>query len=226
MSKGKMLAISMLITACFVSLAAVLIFFLSDEGFKKIKQAKAENELQIAMAQKQEQEVPVEEEIGYLQQGFDLVETNDAIHDVIFDYDTPNITMENGPMDVKVTNVRLEVVQPVSEKMKKKLEGMNKVTVVRLQVEATNISNETVNFDLSTLTVGSDVGEKSRIDQVLSDKLPTVYQPGEKKAGEIVILFESKPDLLATIWLNVRSPFNEAGDELGENTKLKVKLFK
>ena len=69
MSKGKMLAISMLITACFVSLAAVLIFFLSDEGFKKIKQAKAENELQSAMAQKQEQEVPVEEEIHTLLDG-------------------------------------------------------------------------------------------------------------------------------------------------------------
>lgn len=224
MGKGKMLAISLLITTCFVSLAAVLLFFLSDEGFEKVKQSKTQNELQSAVAQ--QQVTPEQDEVGYLQQGYELVETQDAIHDVMFDHATSHLSMENGPMNVNVTNVQLEVMQPISEKMKKELEGMEKVTVVRLQVEATNISNAPVNFDLSTLTVSSDIGENSRIDQVLSDKLTTAYAPGEKKAGELVILFQTKPDLLATIWLNMRSPFTEAGEELGVNEKLKIDLFK
>ena len=224
MGKGKMIAISMLITACFVSLAAVLMFFISDEGFEKVKQTKGQNELQNAVSQHQEQ--PEEDEKdGYLQQGFELIETEEAIYDVMFDNAT-SVKMDNGPINLNVKNVKLEVIQPISENMKKKLEGTDKVTVIRLQVEATNISNEIVNFDLSSLTVGSDIGEKSRIDQLLSDKLSTMYKPGEKKEGELVILFKSKPDLIASVWLNVRSPFNETGEELGVNEKLKINLFK
>ena len=218
-----MLAISMLITTCFVLLAAILLFFTDENGFKKFKEEQAQNKIQDTVAAQVDE--PVVEEIGYIQQGFEIVETSDAIYDILYENSSPNISIENGPINLNVTNVRLEVVQPVSDQMKKKLEGLEKVTVVRLDVEATNISNELVNFDLSTLTTGSDVGENSRIDQVLSDKLQTAYKPSEKKTGEIVILFQSKPDLLATVWLNLRSPFSEAGAELGENTKLKVNLF-
>jgi len=217
----------MVITLCFASIGAVLLFFLSEEGFKKVQDEKAQMELQIANANvnlTNEVEEPVEE-AGYLKQGYELIETEDAIHDLMFDNAT-NIVMDNGPIHVNVTNVRLEVMKPVSEHMKKQLEGMKQVTVVRLQVEATNNSEALVNFDLSSLTVGSDIGEKTRIDQVLSDKLTTPYAPGETKKGELVLLFKSKPDLLATVWVNVRSPFSESGEELGENAQLKVNLFK
>lgn len=223
MSKGRMLAVSMLITVCFVSLSAVLLFFLSDEGLAKVKQNKEQSELKIALAE-QSNESQLDEG-GYIQQGIQLVETEDAIYDVMFDYETSDISLKNGPMRVNVTNVLLEEIRPISEKKQKILEGMEKATVVRLQVESTNTSSLPVNFDLSTITVDSDAGESSRIDQVLSDRFSTVYTPGETKKGELVIMFESRPDLLATIWLNVRSPFNENGDELGENTKLKVNLF-
>ena len=222
-----MIVISMVITLCFASIGAVLLFFLSEEGFKKVQDEKAQMELQIANANvnlTNEVEEPVEE-AGYLKQGYELIETEDAIHDLMFDNAT-NIVMDNGPIHVNVTNVRLEVMKPVSEHMKKQLEGMKQVTVVRLQVEATNNSEALVNFDLSSLTVGSDIGEKTRIDQVLSDKLTTPYAPGETKKGELVLLFKSKPDLLATVWVNVRSPFSESGEELGENAQLKVNLFK
>lgn len=222
MKKGKMLSISLLITTCLVLLCVVLLFLTQDDVLIKVKEQRLQNDVQNAAATNTEE--PEDGQIEYRQQGIRLVENDDAIRDIMFDKEAL-INLKSGPISLKVTNVSLELLLPKSVAMQHKVEGFEKVTVVRLQVESSNTSSLPVMFDLSTLTAGADVGEATRIDRVFSTSFSSVYEANEVKKGELVLLFKSNPDFIATVWLNVRSPFNKNGENLGENSKLKIPLY-
>ena len=221
MNKGKMLLISALITVCFVLLASVSLFFADENGFEKVKESKPTN-----IVKDSKMEVAAEDTEGeYRKQGIEIVEDENALRDIIFVNKEPSLIFESGPIELKIKKVQLELLKPISEQMQKVAEGLERVTVVRLQVEAQNITDQPVNFDLQSLKVEADTGETSTIDQLLSHKITSTYGSYEKKSGELVILFKSNPNDIATIDIKLRSPFDNNGKNLGESKDLKVKLY-
>lgn len=221
MNKGKMLLISMLITICFVLLASVSLFFADENGFKKVMESKPTNIVNDSKMEVAEEDT----QDDYRKQGIELVEEENTLRDIFFVNKEPSIILETGPIQLNIEKVQLELLMPTSEKMKNAVEGLDSATIVRLQVEVQNITDQPVNFDLQTIKVDADTGETSSIDRTFSQSIESSYAAYEKKSGELVILFESKPEDIATIVINFRSPFDNAGKNLGESKNVKVNLF-
>lgn len=225
MGKGRMLFVSGIISICFVSIAIVALLFLSEDNpLKKLLDERVEN-ANAATEQQSEEEIheEVHTEDSYV--GIRTITDALGVHDILFESGTVAHIATSGPVQLTVTDVRLEQLTPANDKIKNVLEGRNPSTVAILKVIIKNNGAQPVIFNIDDAKIVADSNETVVLNPKLSTIFGSDFQANETKQGTLMIDFQSKPRDIASIQLKIATAYDENYDEIGEPIVLKVPMY-
>ncbi|MGM9950160.1 MAG: hypothetical protein ACI33P_08520 [Lysinibacillus sp.] len=226
MGKGRTLLISGVITICFVTIGAVALLWMSEENpleklFEKEEtMAKSASLVDVPLEETVEKQ---EEEESYI--GIRTTTDGTGVHDVLFESGEVAYSAASGPMKLTVRQVRLEQLIPANKKIKNSVGGLDRATLVVLEIEVENQGGKSVIFRIDDTKAKTDTKESSLFHPGLSDLFGSEFGPNEKKKGHVVMDFESEPRGIAAIELEVASPYDENYDALGKAVTLKIPMY-
>ena len=221
MGKGRMLFVSGIISICFVAIAIVAILFMSEDSpLKGFLEEPAEN-VNAATEQQSEEEIHIED--SYV--GIRTITDELGVHDILFESDTVAHTATSGPIQLTITDVRLEQLTPANDKIKTALEERNPSTVAILKVVIENNGAQPVIFNIDDAKIVADSNETTVLNPKLSTVFGSNFEANEKKQGTVIIDFQSKPRDIASIQLKVEAAYDKNYDELGDLVVLKVPMY-
>ncbi len=221
MGKGRMLFVSGIISICFVAIAIVAILFMSEDSpLKRFLEEPAEN-VNAATEQQSEEEIHIED--SYV--GIRTVTDELGVHDILFESGTVAHTATSGPIQLTVTEVRLEQLTPANDKIKTAVEGRNPSTVAVLKVVVENNGAQPVVFNIDDAKIVADSNEKVVLNPKLSAVFGSNFEANETKQGTVMIDFKSKPRDIASIQLKVAAAYDKNYDEIGDPIVLKVPMY-
>ena len=133
LGKGRMLLVSGIISICFVAITVVAFLLMSEENpLEKLLEKPVEN----ANAATEQPSEEVYKEDAYV--GIRTITDELGVHDILFESGTVAHTATSGPIELTVTDVRLEQLTPANDKIKTALEERNPSTVAILNVVVKN----------------------------------------------------------------------------------------
>ena len=221
MGKGRMLLVSGIISICFVAIAIVAILFMSEDSpLKGFLEESAEN-VNAATEQQSEEEIHIED--SYV--GIRTVTDELGVHDILFESGTVAHTATSGPIQLTVTEVRLEQLTPANDKIKNVVEGRNPSTVAVLKVVVENNGAQPVVFNIDDAKIVADSNEKVVLNPKLSAVFGSDFEANETKQGTVMIDFKSKPRDIASIQLKIEAAYDKNYDEIGDPIVLKVPMY-
>ncbi len=221
MGKGRMLFVSGIISICFVAIAIVAILFMSEDSpLKKFLDEPVEN-ANAATEQPSEEEVHIED--SYV--GIRTITDELGVHDILFESGTVAHTATSGPIQLTITDVRLEQLTPANDKIKNAVEGRNPSTVAILKVVIENNGAQPVVFNIDDAKIVADSNEKVVLNPKLSTVFGSDFEANETKQGTVMIDFKSKPRDIASIQLKVAAAYDKNYDEIGDPIVLKVPMY-
>ncbi len=221
MGKGRMLFVSGIISICFVTIAIVAILFMSEDSpLKGFLEEPAEN-VNAATEQQSEEEIHIED--SYV--GIRTVTDELGVHDILFESGTVAHTATSGPIQLTVTEVRLEQLTPANDKIKNVVEGRNPSTVAVLKVVVENNGAQPVVFNIDDAKIVADSNEKVVLNPKLSAVFGSNFEANETKQGTVMIDFKSKPRDIASIQLKIAAAYDKNYDEIGDPIVLKVPMY-
>ncbi|MFF5994856.1 hypothetical protein AAGS61_08835 [Lysinibacillus sp. KU-BSD001] len=221
MGKGKMVLVSGIITVCLSTIAIVALLLMSEDSpLKKLKEAPLENATAATV-------VPVEEEVHIEDSNVGIKTMTDKLgtHDILFESGAVAHTATSGPVQLTVTEVRLEQLIAANDQIKKAVEGHDRATLAVLEVTVENNGGQPVLFNLDDAKVIADSNETTVLNPKFSHKFGAHFEPNEKKQGTVMIDFASKPRDIASIQLKIAPVYDQNYDELGEPIVLKVPMY-
>ena len=221
LGKGRMLLVSGIISICFVAITVVALLFMSEENpLEKLLDKPVENANAAT-------EQPIEEEIhkedAYV--GIRTITDELGVHDILFESGTVAHTATSGPIELTITDVRLEQLTPANDKIKTALGEGNPSTVAILNVVVKNSGVQPVIFNIDDTKIVADSNEKTVFNPKLSTTFGSNFKGNETKQGTVMIDFQSKPRDIASIQLKVAAAYDENYDEIGDSIVLKVPMY-
>ncbi|MGM9946021.1 MAG: hypothetical protein ACI33M_13810 [Lysinibacillus sp.] len=221
MGKGRMLLVSGIISICFAAIVIVALLFISEDNpLKKLLDKPAEN-ANAATEQPSEEEVHIED--SYV--GIRTITDELGVHDILFESGTVAHTATSGPIQLTVTDVRLEQLTPANDKIKTALEERDPSTVAILKVVIENNGAQPVIFNIDDAKIVADSNEKVVLNPKLSTVFGSNFQANETKQGTLIIDFQSKPRDIASIQLKVATAYDKNYDEIGDPIILKIPMY-
>ena len=221
MGKGRMLFVSGIISICFMAIAIVAILFMSEDSpLKEFLEEPAEN-VNAATEQQSEEEIHIED--SYV--GIRTVTDELGVHDILFESGTVAHTATSGPIQLTITEVRLEQLTPANDKIKNVVEGRNPSTVAILKVVIENNGAQPVVFNIDDAKIVADSNEKVVLNPKLSAVFGSDFEANETKQGTVMIDFKSKPRDIASIQLKIEAAYDKNYDEIGDPIVLKVPMY-
>ena len=221
MGKGRMLLVSGIISICFITIAVVSILFMSEDSpLKKLLDKPTEN-ANAATEQPSEEEVHMED--SYV--GIRTITDELGVHDVLFESGTVAHTATSGPIQLTITDVRLEQLTPANDKIKTALEERNPSTVAILKVVIENNGAQPVIFNIDDAKILADSNETVVLNPKLSTVFGSKFKENESKQGTLLIDFQSKPRDIASLQLKVEAAYDKNYDAIGDPVILKVPMY-
>lgn len=222
MGTGRMLLVSGVISICFMTIAITAILFMSEESpLKKLQDEPIEKTVKASAEQPSEEEVHTED--SYV--GIRTITDELGVHDIIFESGTVAHTATSGPIQLTITDVRLEQLTPANEKIKKALEERNPSTVAVLRVMVENNGAQPVIFNIDDAKIVADSNETVVLNPKLSTVFGSNFEANETKQGILMIDFQSQPRDIASIQLKVEAAYDKNYDEIGDPVVLKVPMY-
>lgn len=216
-----MLLVSGMISLCFVAITVVALLLMSEENpLEKLLDKSVEN---ANAATEQPSEEEVHEEDTYV--GIRTVTDELGVHDILFESGTVAHTATSGPIQLTVTDVRLEQLTPANDKIKTALEERNPSTVAILNVIVENNGMQPVIFNIDDTKIVADSNETVIFNPKLSTIFGSNFKGNETKQGTVIIDFNSKPRDIASIQLKIAAVYDENYDEIGDSIVLKVPMY-
>ena len=134
-----------------------------------------------------------------------------------------NMTQQQG--DVKITLKAAQVASLVPNDSNKALfEDKDKVTVVTLELEVENLSDETLSVYPDQGTIVTNTKEQKNADLVLSDELEGELIGKVVKKGNVIFLLDSEADQIEHIKYLIDAPHNESLDSIGDKYVFELDL--
>ena len=221
LGKGRMLLISGMISICFIAITVVVLLLISEENpLEKLLDKPVEN-AKAAIEQPNEEEVHKED--AYV--GIRTVTDELGVHDILFESGKVAHTATSGPIELTITDVRLEQLVPANDNIKTALEERNPSTVAILNVMIKNSGVQPVIFNIDDAKIVADSNETVVFNPKLSTVFGSDFKGNETKRGTVIIDFNSQPREIASIQLKVASAYDENYDEIGDSIALKVPMY-
>lgn len=221
LGKGRMVLVSGIISICFVAITVGAFLFMSEENpLEKWLDKPVEN---ANAATEQPSEEEVHKEDAY--EGIRTITDELGVHDILFESGTVAHKATSGPIELTVTDVRLEQLTPANDKIKTALEERNPSTVVILKVAVKNSGVQPVIFNIDDAKIVADSNETVVFNPKLSTVFGSNFKGNETKQGTVLIDFKSKPRDIANIQLKVAAAYDENYDEIGDSIVLKVPMY-
>ena len=148
-----------------------------------------------------------------------------GVHDILFESGTVAHTATSGPIQLTITDVRLEQLTPANDKIKTALEERNPSTVAILKVVIENNGAQPVVFNIDDAKIVADSNETVVLNPKLSAVFGSNFEANETKQGTVMIDFKSKPRDIASIQLKVEAAYDKNYDEIGDPVVLKVPMY-
>ena len=221
LGKGRMVLVSGMISICFVAIMIVAFLFMSEENLLEKWLDKPVENANAATEQPSEEEVHKED--AYV--GIRTITDELGVHNILFESGTVAHTATSGPIELTVTDVRLEQLTPANDKIKTALEERNPSTVAILKVTVKNSSVQPVIFTIDDAKIVADSNETVVFNPKLSTVFGSNFKGNETKQGTVLIDFKSKPRSIASIQLKVAAAYDENYDEIGDSIVLKVPMY-
>ena len=221
MGKGRMLLVSGIISICFITIAIVAILFMSEESpVKKLLDKPVENAI-AATEQASEEDIHTEDsDVGIRAMTDEL-----GVHNILFESDKVAHTATSGPIQLTITDVRLEQLTPANDKIKNAIAGKNSSTVAILKVIVENNGAEPVVFNIDDTKILADSNETTVLNPKLSTIFGSNFEANETKQGTLTIDFQSKPRDIASLKLKILPAYDKNYDEIGDPIALKVPMY-
>ena len=225
MGKGKMVLVSGIISICFVTIAIVVILFMSEESLLKklldepVENVNATTEQPSGDLNKEE----IHTEDSY--QGIRTITDELGVHDILFESGTVAHTATSGPIQLTITDVRLEQLTPANDKVKNAIAGRNPSTVAILKILIENNGADTVVFNIDDAKIIADSNETTVFNPKLSTIIGSNFEANETKEGTLFIDFQSKPRDIASLQLKILPTYDKSYDEIGDPINLKVPMY-
>lgn len=217
-----MLLVSGMISICFVAIMVVAFLFMSEENpLEKWLDKPVENAN--AATEQPSEEEEVHKEDAYV--GIRTLTDELGVHNILFESGTVAHTATSGPIQLTVTDVRLEQLTPANDKIKTALEERSPSTVAILKVMVKNSSVQPVIFTIDDAKIVADSNETVVFNPKLSTVFGSNFKGNETKQGTVLIDFNSKPREIASIQLKVAAAYDENYDEIGDSIVLKVPMY-
>lgn len=225
MGKGRVLFVSGIISICFVTIAIVVILFMSEESPLKnlldepVENVNATTEQPNGDLNKEE----IHTEDSYI--GIRTITDELGVHDILFESGTVAHTATSGPIQLTITDVRLEQLTPANDKIKNAIAGRNPSTIAILKVIVENNGAEPVIFNIDDAKILADSNETTVFNPKLSTIIGSSFEANETKQGTLIIDFLSKPRDIASLQLKILPAYDKNYDEIGEPINLKVPMY-
>ena len=216
-----MLLVSGIISICFVAITIVAFLFMSEENLLEKWLDKPMENANAATEQPSEEEVHKED--AYV--GIRTITDELGVHDILFESGIVAHTATSGPIQLTVTDVRLEQLTPANDKIKTALEERNPSTVAILKVVVKNSGVQPVIFNIDDAKIVADSNETVVFNPKLSTVFGSDFKGNETKQGTVLIDFKSKPRDIASIQLKVSAAYDENYDEIGDSIVLKLPMY-
>ena len=146
-------------------------------------------------------------------------------HDILFESGTVAHSATSGPIQLTITDVRLEYLTPANDKIKNALAGRNPSTVAILKVIVENNGADPVVFNIDDAKILADSNETTVLNPKLSTIIGSNFEANETKQGTLIIDFLSKPRDIASLQLKILPAYDKNYDEIGEPINLKVPMY-
>ena len=221
MGKGRMMAISLILSVCFATLSVLAIVFTSEDSPLK----KAKEDTVITANASDNEETTESTEDKYVSKGIELKKDDAGIHDIFFKNEQGLEAVSDGPMYIKVNKVQLERFLPKNKKLKTLMDNRQEVTMITLHLTVVNESENVTHFNLTKAKVHTDSKEKTKVDELLSDDIGGEFASGEKKEGNLVILLDSNPRDIASLEVIINPVMDHNYEAIGDGASIKVNLF-
>ena len=103
-------------------------------------------------------------------------------------------------------------------------EDKDKVTVITLELEVENLSDETLSVYPDQGTIVTNTKEQKNADLVLSDELGGELIGKVVKKGNVIFLLDSEADQIEHIKYLIDAPHNESLDSIGDKYVFELDL--
>ena len=226
MRKGHMLLVSVIISVSLGTIVIVAFLFMSEDIQLKgwlNKSTENANAVTKQLSEEQLHEDEIHTEDSYV--GIRTITDELGVHDILFESGTVAHTATSGPIQLTVTDVRLEQLTPANDKIKNALEGRNPSTVAILRVIVENNGAQPVIFNIDDAKIIADSNETTVLNPKLSTIFGSNFKANESRQGTLLIDFTSKPREIASLQLKIMSAYDGNYDEIGDPITLKVPMY-
>lgn len=132
------------------------------------------------------------------------------------------ISTKLGPINFKINKVQTSRLK-INEGYKKMFEDKNEVTLIVLEADVENTSDDSVNFYPNQAKLTTNTGEQIDAAIVLSDDVGGEFIGKVKKSGNIIFLAESDPKKITDVKFIVEGPSDANFTSLAERYTVEVK---
>ena len=130
-----------------------------------------------------------------------------------------NDVIESGPIKLTVKDIQMSKLNP-SESYKPMFDEKNEVTVLVMELEVENTSDETISFYPDQGTVVTNTKEQKDADMFLSDSVGGDFIGQVIKSGDVIFLLDSKAEEVNSMKFVLGHPSNESFESVGEDVVL------
>lgn len=179
MGKGRILLISGMITICLMITGTIALFLLrEDKQFENSLHKERKLETSVVLAEKSSEELSIEKIDSPI--GVKTLTDEIGVHNILFDSGEVKYSASSGPIKLTVTHVRLEQLIPATETIKNSVGGLDRSTIVLLNMEVLNQGEVPVYFRIDDAKIQSDTNEKSSFHPALSNQFGSAFNANEK----------------------------------------------
>ena len=220
-----MLFVSGIISIFFIAIAVIALFFMSEENPLEKLLDKQQESANATIEQSSEEETAEAIHTEVSDDGIRTVTDGLGVHNILFESGTVAYTATSGPIQLKITDIRLEQLTPADDEIKMALEGRDPSTVAILNIVIENNGAKPVIFTIDDAKIVADSNETVVLNPKLSTIFGEHFKANETKKGTVLIDFQSKPRNIASIELKVAAAYDQNYDEIGDPIVLKVPMY-
>lgn len=160
---------------------------------------------------------------------FDRYEVGDEITTEHGNFTLEQIVKEDREVEEEPVKVRVDFLAAASGNVADKfveIVGGEELHYIRASVEAENISDDLISFDMAGAKMITDTGEEiEHSDMLMSDFVQEEIYPGVKLNGSFIwVLEESKAEEIDSVTFIWEAPVNDADETLGEDVEIEIQF--
>lgn len=127
-----------------------------------------------------------------------------------------NDIYESGPMKFTIEALQIAKFTP-NEDSKEMFDGKDELTVITMQAQAENMSDDTISFYPDQSTIVTNTKEQKTAEVFFSDEVGGDFIGKVIKKGEIFFFLDSNPDEINNLKFVIDAAHNQNLDSVGES---------